>query len=162
MHGPCPAPSALCLCEWGGQVGHVPTPTPLTSAPPTCATPRGSDTCELVFENCEVPCDNVLGSVDGGVAVMMSGLDYERLVLAAGPLGLMQVRSGLLKGRGASCHVTQPHVMGAAVHQSWTHGCWVSCQFVNQPVIGVTLFMTVGAINPGPNRTVHGFSINEY
>ncbi|EFJ48945.1 hypothetical protein VOLCADRAFT_59964 [Volvox carteri f. nagariensis] len=50
---------------------------------------RGSDTCELVFENCEVPAENVLGGVGRGVAVMMSGLDYERLVLAAGPCGLM-------------------------------------------------------------------------
>ncbi|HVB88962.1 MAG TPA: isovaleryl-CoA dehydrogenase [Beijerinckiaceae bacterium] len=51
---------------------------------------RGSDTCELVFENCEVPDENVLGEVGGGAAVLMSGLDYERVVLAAGPLGLMQ------------------------------------------------------------------------
>ena len=51
---------------------------------------RGSNTCELVFEDCEVPAENVLGAVDGGVAVLMSGLDYERAVLAAGPLGIMQ------------------------------------------------------------------------
>ena len=51
---------------------------------------RGSDTCELVFENCEVPAENVLGSVNQGVKVLMSGLDYERAVLAAGPLGIMQ------------------------------------------------------------------------
>jgi isovaleryl-CoA dehydrogenase len=51
---------------------------------------RGSDTCELVFENCEVPEENVLGSVGGGVNVLMSGLDYERVVLSAGPLGIMQ------------------------------------------------------------------------
>ncbi|CAL5220408.1 g2419 [Coccomyxa viridis] len=51
---------------------------------------RGSDTCELIFENCEVPEENVLGQVDRGVYVLMSGLDYERLVLSAGPLGLMQ------------------------------------------------------------------------
>jgi len=51
---------------------------------------RGSDTCELVFENCEVPVENVLGEVNQGVYVMMSGLDYERLVLAGGPVGLMQ------------------------------------------------------------------------
>ena len=51
---------------------------------------RGSDTCELVFENCEIPFENVLGQVDGGVRVLMSGLDYERLVLAAGPVGIMQ------------------------------------------------------------------------
>ncbi|KAI9449656.1 acyl-CoA dehydrogenase/oxidase [Russula earlei] len=51
---------------------------------------RGSDTCELVFENCEVPNENVLGSVDNGVSVLMSGLDLERLVLSGGPLGLMQ------------------------------------------------------------------------
>ncbi|MBO6782375.1 MAG: isovaleryl-CoA dehydrogenase [Alphaproteobacteria bacterium] len=51
---------------------------------------RGSDTCELVFEDCEVPEENVLGEVGKGVNVLMSGLDYERAVLAAGPLGIMQ------------------------------------------------------------------------
>ncbi len=51
---------------------------------------RGSDTCELVFENCEIPAENVLGEVGGGTRVLMSGLDYERLVLAGGPLGIMQ------------------------------------------------------------------------
>jgi isovaleryl-CoA dehydrogenase len=51
---------------------------------------RGSDTCELVFTDCEVPADNVLGAVGNGVNVLMSGLDYERLVLAGGPLGIMQ------------------------------------------------------------------------
>jgi isovaleryl-CoA dehydrogenase len=51
---------------------------------------RGSPTSELVFEDCKVPAENVLGAVDGGVAVLMSGLDYERAVLAAGPLGIMQ------------------------------------------------------------------------
>ena len=51
---------------------------------------RGSDTCELVFEDCEVPADNVLGEVGRGVQVLMSGLDYERVVLAGGPLGIMQ------------------------------------------------------------------------
>ena len=51
---------------------------------------RGSDTCELVFEDCEVPEENVLGQVGRGVNILMSGLDYERVVLAAGPLGIMQ------------------------------------------------------------------------
>ncbi|WP_108658997.1 isovaleryl-CoA dehydrogenase [Acuticoccus kandeliae] len=51
---------------------------------------RGSDTCELIFEDCEVPEENVLGSLGRGVNVLMSGLDYERVVLAAGPLGIMQ------------------------------------------------------------------------
>jgi isovaleryl-CoA dehydrogenase len=51
---------------------------------------RGSDTCELVFEDCEVPAENVLGATGGGVNILMSGLDYERVVLAAGPLGIMQ------------------------------------------------------------------------
>jgi isovaleryl-CoA dehydrogenase len=51
---------------------------------------RGSDTAELVFQDCEVPEENVLGTVGGGVSVLMSGLDYERVVLAAGPLGIMQ------------------------------------------------------------------------
>jgi isovaleryl-CoA dehydrogenase len=51
---------------------------------------RGSNTCELVFENCEVPAENVLGGEGKGVHVLMSGLDYERAVLAGGPLGIMQ------------------------------------------------------------------------
>ena len=51
---------------------------------------RGSNTCELVFEDCAIPEENVLGQVDGGVKVLMSGLNTERLVLAGGPLGLMQ------------------------------------------------------------------------
>ena len=51
---------------------------------------RGSNTCELVFEDCEVPEENVLSTVGRGVNVLMSGLDYERAVLAAGPIGIMQ------------------------------------------------------------------------
>ncbi|MEQ8486424.1 MAG: isovaleryl-CoA dehydrogenase [Pseudomonadales bacterium] len=51
---------------------------------------RGSDTCELVFDGCEVPKSHVLGAVGQGVRILMSGLDYERVVLAAGPLGIMQ------------------------------------------------------------------------
>ena len=51
---------------------------------------RGSNTSELVFEDCKVPADNVLGEVNHGVRVLMSGLDFERLVLSAGPLGIMQ------------------------------------------------------------------------
>ncbi|GLS25057.1 isovaleryl-CoA dehydrogenase [Marinibactrum halimedae] len=51
---------------------------------------RGSATCELVFEDCEVPADNILGKENEGVAVLMSGLDYERAVLAGGPVGIMQ------------------------------------------------------------------------
>jgi isovaleryl-CoA dehydrogenase len=51
---------------------------------------RGSDTSEIVFADCEVPAENVLGAVGNGVNVLMSGLDYERLVLAGGPLGIMQ------------------------------------------------------------------------
>lgn len=51
---------------------------------------RGSDTCELVFENCKIPAANVLGKVDDGINVLMSGLDLERVVLAAGPVGIMQ------------------------------------------------------------------------
>ncbi|MBB4212607.1 isovaleryl-CoA dehydrogenase [Rhodothalassium salexigens DSM 2132] len=51
---------------------------------------RGSNTCELVFEDCRVPADNVVGGEGRGVRVLMSGLDYERVVLAAGPLGIMR------------------------------------------------------------------------
>tara|TARA_R110002095_G_scaffold106947_2_gene93830 strand:+ start:51 stop:1223 length:1173 start_codon:yes stop_codon:yes gene_type:complete len=51
---------------------------------------RGSNTCELVFEDCEVPEENILGPLNEGVRVLISGLDYERVVLSAGPLGIMQ------------------------------------------------------------------------
>jgi isovaleryl-CoA dehydrogenase len=51
---------------------------------------RGSNTCELVFQDCPVPKENILGEVGGGARVLMSGLDYERLVLSGGPLGIMQ------------------------------------------------------------------------
>ena len=61
---------------------------------------RGSNTCELVFDNCEIPAANVLGEVNHGVKVLMSGLNTERLVLAGGPLGLMQ----------AALDITLPYV----------------------------------------------------
>lgn len=51
---------------------------------------RGSSTCELVFDNCKIPATNILGAENDGVGVLMSGLDYERVVLAAGPVGIMQ------------------------------------------------------------------------
>ena len=51
---------------------------------------RGSNTCELFFDNVEVPEDNILGQLNGGVRVLMSGLDYERVVLSGGPTGIMQ------------------------------------------------------------------------
>ena len=51
---------------------------------------RGSNTAELIFTDCPVPVENVLGEVNAGVAVLMSGLDYERAVLSAGPVGIMQ------------------------------------------------------------------------
>src|SRR5947209_7312763 len=58
---------------------------------------RGSDTCELVFQDCEVPAENVLGGVGDGVTILMSGLDYARVLLSAGPFGIMSgcVRAGL-------------------------------------------------------------------
>jgi isovaleryl-CoA dehydrogenase len=61
---------------------------------------RGSNTCELVFENCEIPQENVLGEVHDGVKVLMSGLNTERLVLSGGPIGLMQ----------AAMDITLPYV----------------------------------------------------
>lgn len=51
---------------------------------------RGSETGELVFEDCEIPAENLLGAEGSGVYVLMKGLDYERLILSAGPLGIMQ------------------------------------------------------------------------
>ena len=56
---------------------------------------RGSNTCELVFENCEIPAENIVGEVNEGVRVLMSGLDTERLVLSGGPIGLMQAAMDL-------------------------------------------------------------------
>ena len=50
---------------------------------------RGSETGELIFQDCEIPLKNVLGLEDKGVYVLMTGLDYERLILSAGPLGIM-------------------------------------------------------------------------
>lgn len=61
---------------------------------------RGSNTCELVFENCQIPAENVLGEVNQGVRVLMSGLNTERLVLSGGPIGLMQ----------AALDITLPYV----------------------------------------------------
>ncbi len=61
---------------------------------------RGSNTCELVFENCEIPAENIVGEVNEGVRVLMNGLDTERLVLSGGPLGLMQ----------AALDITLPYV----------------------------------------------------
>ena len=63
---------------------------------------RGSDTCELIFEDCVVPEENLLGRSGDGVGILMSGLDYERLVLSAGPLGIMQ----------ACMDVVMPYVHG--------------------------------------------------
>ena len=51
---------------------------------------RGSNTGELIFQNCRVPAANILGQVNTGIEVLMSGLDYERVVLSAGPIGIMQ------------------------------------------------------------------------
>ena len=71
---------------------------------------RGSDTGELVFTDCEVPEENVLGAVGNGVNVLMSGLDYERVVLAAGPLGIMQACMDLVIP-----YVHQRHQFGQAI-----------------------------------------------
>lgn len=57
---------------------------------------RGSDTCELVLQDCEIPADNLLGDLNRGAAILMSGLDYERVVLAAGPLGIMRASMDLV------------------------------------------------------------------
>jgi isovaleryl-CoA dehydrogenase len=56
---------------------------------------RGSNTCELVFDNCEIPAENIVGEVNEGVRVLMGGLDTERLVLSGGPIGLMQAAMDL-------------------------------------------------------------------
>jgi len=71
---------------------------------------RGSNTCELVFKNCVVPASNVLGAVDGGAAVLMSGLDYERLVLSGGPVGLMQAAIDIVLP-----YLTERHQFGVPI-----------------------------------------------
>jgi len=71
---------------------------------------RGSNTCELVFEDCEVPEANVLGVVGGGVKVLMSGLDYERVVLSGGPLGLMAAAMDVVMP-----YVHERHQFGEAI-----------------------------------------------
>ena len=70
---------------------------------------RGSNTCELVFEDCAVPAENVLAEEGRGVNVLMSGLDYERAVLAGGPLGIM----ARLHGRRAALRARAPAVRPA-------------------------------------------------
>jgi len=71
---------------------------------------RGSNTCELVFEDCEIPAENVLGDVNNGVKVLMSGLNTERLVLSGGPLGLMQAALDI-----ALPYVRERRQFGAAI-----------------------------------------------
>ncbi|MFM2044944.1 MAG: hypothetical protein RLY86_3520 [Pseudomonadota bacterium] len=71
---------------------------------------RGSHTGELVFQDCEVPEENVLGHLNGGVRVLMSGLDYERAVLAAGPLGIMQAALDIV-----APYIHERHQFGQAI-----------------------------------------------
>jgi len=71
---------------------------------------RSSPTCELVFQDCEVPEENVLGAVGGGVRVLMSGLDYERVVLSGGPLGLMAAAMDVVMP-----YVHERHQFGEAI-----------------------------------------------
>ena len=71
---------------------------------------RSSNTCELVFQDCEVPVENVLGEVGGGVKVLMSGLDYERVVLSGGPLGLMAAAMDVVMP-----YVHERHQFGEAI-----------------------------------------------
>ncbi len=85
---------------------------------------RGSDTGELIFEDCEVPAENVLGEVGKGVNVLMSGLDYERAVLAAGPLGIMQAAMDVVVP-----YVHQRKQFGAAdrLSSSWCRASSPTC-----------------------------------
>ncbi|WP_319798882.1 acyl-CoA dehydrogenase family protein [Nitrobacter sp.] len=71
---------------------------------------RGSPTAELVFQDCFVPAENLLGSVDGGIAVLMSGLDYERVVLSGVPIGLMQACLDIVLP-----HVRERHQFGRPI-----------------------------------------------
>src|SRR5712691_7418431 len=75
---------------------------------------RGSDTCELVFQDCEVPEENVLGKVNDGVKVLMSGLDYERAVLAAGPLGSFQIMQAKLADMYVTMNAAKAYVYSVA------------------------------------------------
>ena len=75
---------------------------------------RGSDTCELVFEDCEVPEENVLSEVGRGVNVLMSGLDYERAVLAAGPIGSFQLVQGKIADMYTTMNASRAYVYAVA------------------------------------------------
>ena len=75
---------------------------------------RGSNTCELVFQDCEVPEENVLGEVGRGVNVLMSGLDYERAVLAAGPIGSFQLVQGKIADMYTMMNASRAYVYAVA------------------------------------------------
>src|SRR6187397_2642147 len=75
---------------------------------------RGSDTCELLFEDCEVPEENVLSEVGRGVNVLMSGLDYERAVLAAGPIGTFQLVQGKIADMYTTMNASRAYVYAVA------------------------------------------------
>ncbi|TLZ13686.1 MAG: isovaleryl-CoA dehydrogenase [Gammaproteobacteria bacterium] len=75
---------------------------------------RGSGTCELVFEDCPVPAENLLGTENGGVKVLMSGLDYERVVLAGGSLGLMAAALDLIADMYAALNASRAYVYAVA------------------------------------------------
>ena len=91
---------------------------------------RGSDTCELVFADCEVPAENVLGTVGGGVNILMSGLDYERVVLAAGPLGIMQACLDVVRALCARAQAVRQgdRRVRAGAGQARRHVCRDECQ----------------------------------
>ncbi len=95
---------------------------------------RGSDTCELIFRDCAVPAENVLGEVDRGVYVLMSGLDYERLVLSAGAGSRRRVETGrasaplkcIKRYPGMSfCIDHQRVLIGRSPYLEHEHGCKV-------------------------------------
>ena len=93
---------------------------------------RGSDTCELVLEDCLVPDANLLGKPGGGSEILMSGLDYERLVLTGGPLGLMRAALDLTGSTFSECSFEDVSLSGSELRSS----SLVDCRFerLNAPV----------------------------
>ena len=84
---------------------------------------RGSNTCELVFEDCEVPEENILGSEGGGVRVLMSGLDYERTVLSGGPTGIMSACMDVVLPTCTSASSSS----SPSANSSWCRASWPTC-----------------------------------
>src|SRR5665811_2216054 len=100
---------------------------------------RGSNTCELVFDNCEIPDANRVGEVNEGVRVLMSGLDTERLVLSGGPLGLMQVALEAIQCLGGNGYINE-YPTGRILRDAKLYEIGAGTNEIRRMLIGRELF----------------------